>query len=139
MIILFSENGNENDINAIIRKHIIRPHEELFISDGKLSMEFIERARIGICSDSNHRALTLLYETRTPVITCGMNGLNTITLSSHTARSCSVTLQRAIKTINGKITDPAEIPIKLTSAHTPFTVMATSAVMLLNGIFPESI
>lgn len=140
MIILFSENHNEKDIIKIIRKNIAQPHEELIITDGEpFRADILNKARIGICSDSNRNALSLLCESKTPVITCGMNSLNTVTLSSSTDSFCSLTLQRAVKCLNGKTSEPAEYPIKLTAHHQPFTVMASTVVMLLNGITPEKI
>lgn len=140
MIVLFTDNNSKKDIIGIIRKNILHPREELVITgDDLTNTDILARARIGICSDSDPYALSLLCESQTPVITCGMSSHNTVTLSSRTDTDCSVTLQRAVKRIDGKSTEPAEYPIILTSAHQPFTVMAASAIMLLNGATPEKL
>lgn len=92
---------------------------------------------IGICEDTNTAALQLFKINRIPVISCGMNSKNTITLSSIIDNELLASLQRSIYDINGKKLEPAEFKIKLNKNYSPFSVMASLAVLLLKGIIPK--
>lgn len=92
---------------------------------------------VGICEDTNIKALQLFKESNIPVISCGMNAKNTITLSSLNSTSLLASLQRTVTDCLGNEVDPAEFRIKLNKPYTPFAIMASAAVLLLNGITPE--
>ena len=92
---------------------------------------------MGICEDSNLSALKILMESGIPVITCGMNPKNTVTLSSLTAASALVSLQRTVTDIFGSEAEPGEFRIKLNRGYSPFAVTASAAVLLLSGILPD--
>ena len=66
-----------------------------------------------------------------------MNSKNTITLSSIIDNELLASLQRSIYDINGKKLEPAEFKIKLNKNYSPFSVMASLAVLLLKGIIPK--
>lgn len=93
---------------------------------------------IGICSDTDFKALSLLAESRIPVITCGMNAKSTFTVSSCTDGYMLTALQRILTDLNGNEIEPAEFKIKIGKAYTPFAVMASALILLLNGITPDS-
>ena len=91
----------------------------------------------GVCEDSNLKALSIFKSCGTPVISCGMSGKNTVTLSSLGSTSLLASLQRTVTDLCGNEVDPAEFKIKLTKQYSPFAVMASAAVLLLVGIKPE--
>lgn len=91
----------------------------------------------GVCEDSNLKALSIFKSCGTPVISCGMNGKNTVTLSSLGSTSLLASLQRTVTDLCGNEVDPAEFKIKLTKQYSPFAVMASAAVLLLVGIKPD--
>lgn len=92
---------------------------------------------IGICEDTNTKALELFHKSRIPVISCGMSGKNTITLSSLGDDTLLATLQRSFTDNLGFEIEPAEFKIKLNKSYSSFSVMASVAVLLLNGIVPK--
>lgn len=92
---------------------------------------------IGICEDTNQSALSLFFKNKIPVISCGMGGKNTITISSLEENTLFATLQRSITDMHGSIIEPAEFKIKLNKCYSPFAVMASVAILLLHGITPK--
>jgi hypothetical protein len=92
---------------------------------------------IGICEDSNKTALTVFQKSGIPVISCGMNAKNTITLSSLGSNQLFASLQRCVTDSSGLNIEPAEFKIKLNSKYQPFSVMASVAILLLNSIKPN--
>lgn len=110
----------------------------VFIDDtDRFNSQVFPKGIIGICEDGNLKALEIFRESRVPVISCGMNAKNTVTLSSLGSASLLVSLQRTLTDRAGHEVDPAEFKIKLTRNYSPFAVMASAAVLLLNGIVPE--
>ncbi len=91
---------------------------------------------IGICEDSNIKALELFKKSHNAVISCGINSKNTVTLSSINDDGLLASLQRTVTDNCGNQIYPSEFKIKLTKEFSPFAVMASVAVLLLNGIVP---
>ena len=92
---------------------------------------------IGICEDTNRRALEIFQKSGLPVITCGMNAKSTITFSSMGEHSLLVALQRGLTDRNGKQLYPEEFRVSLKKQYHPFAVMAALAILLVNGIRPK--
>lgn len=92
---------------------------------------------IGICEDENQRALKIFKENNIAVISCGINAKNTVTLSSINSTSLLASLQRTLTDNCGNQIDPSEFKIKLNKNFSSFSVMASIAVLLLNGIIPK--
>jgi len=92
---------------------------------------------IGICEDTNQKALQLFEKSKVPVISCGMSSKNTVTLSSLNSETLLTALQRTVTDITGKDIEPGEFKIRLTKGYHPFSVMASVAVLLLFGISPK--
>lgn len=110
----------------------------LFIDDtNRFDAQTFGSGIMGICEDINTKALNIFEKSGIPVISCGMNGKNTVTLSSLNNSCVLVTLQRNIKDCFGKIVYSGEFIIKLTKKYSPFSVMASTAVLLLEGIIPN--
>ncbi len=106
-------------------------------STDRFNKQSFPKGIIGICEDTNTNALNLFFKNRTPVISCGMNGKNTITLSSLDDNTLFATLQRSVTDLKGRVIEPAEFKIKLNKCFSPFAVMASVAILLLNGLTPK--
>lgn len=110
----------------------------VFIDDtDRFNDQIFPEGIIGICGDSNTKALELFKKSNIPVISCGMNCKNTVTLSSLNSSTLLATLQRTVIDNYGNEVDPGEFKIKLTKNYEPFSVMASAAVLLVNGIIPD--
>ena len=90
----------------------------------------------GVCEADNKTALAVFKRNQNPVITCGMDPRNALTLSGVWEYAVSVGLQRALPDPNGAELSPAEYPIRLTKPYTPFAVLASTAALLTEGILP---
>lgn len=110
----------------------------LILDDGtRFENQNFPDGTIGICEDKNIKALSIFQRNNIPVISCGMNGKNTITLSSFNSDTLFASLQRTVTDTNGKDIEPEEFKIRLTKKYSPFSVMASTAVLLLCGIMPN--
>lgn len=92
---------------------------------------------IGICESQNKTALCIFEKSKIPIISCGNNPKNTITFSSLNNDKILLSLQRTITGLKLKETAPCELNIQLTKKYNPFSVMASAAVLLLEGITPK--
>ena len=92
---------------------------------------------IGICEDTNINALELFKQSNTPIISCGLNGKNTVTLSSFIDNTLLVTLQRNITNFYDTEIEPCEFKIKLNKSYSPFSVLTSATILMLKGITPK--
>ncbi len=92
---------------------------------------------IGICEENNNNALEILRQNKVSAICCGLGSKNSITLSSIGSDYLYTCLQRTIQSNNGKIIEQGEFKIKLNKDYLPFSVMASAATLLLEGIIPN--
>ncbi len=110
----------------------------LFIDDtDRFDGQIFSDGIIGICEDTNIKALNIFEKSGIPVISCGMNGKNTVTVSSIDNNSALVTVQRNITDCFGGTVYTGEFIIKLSKKYSHFGVMASTAVLLLHGITPD--
>ncbi len=93
----------------------------------------------GICEENNRHALDIFSKNKTSVITCGMNAKNTVTVSSFNTENLLISLQRAISIPYGTLIEPAEFKIKLKKQYKPFSIMASTTILLLLGIYPTEL
>ena len=111
----------------------------VFIDDtDRFNNQTFPKGIIGICEDSNQKALEIFKNSNIPVISCGMSAKNTVTLSSINSETLLAALQRTVTDCTGNEVDPGEFKIKLKKSYAPFAVMASTAVLLLNGITPKA-
>lgn len=109
----------------------------VFCSESKkFKNQAFPKGVIGICEETDRTALEILARSDTPVITCGMNQKNTVTLSSLNGNIWLAALQRNLNDLNGKKILPCEFKIKLKKQYNPFSVLAAAVILLLNGIKP---
>lgn len=135
---IISDNTNFNVVSEYKKTNLLLKRcIAVFMDNGdRFKGQLFPSGTIGICEDSNLKALELFKENKIPVISCGMNAKNTITLSS-LDKAVLVTLQRTITDINGKSILPGEYPINLSRSFSAFSVMASTAALLLHGVIPN--
>lgn len=66
------------------------------------------------------------------VITCGLSGRNTVSVTSKTADTITLSLNRSITTLRG-LCEPLELPVPLSAEFGDYDYMAAFAVSLLMG------
>ncbi len=87
----------------------------------------------GICEDKNSSAIEIFSKNNIPVVTCGSNHKNTLTLSSINERDFVITLQREITDLNGKPVYPADFILSFKKSYSPQAVLLSTAVLCLSG------
>ena len=92
----------------------------------------------GLCENTNRNAIDILSQSNIPVISCGMDGRNTVTASSISENSVMLTLQRRIKDRLGNDIEPGEYLIKLFHSYSTFSVLAGAIILLYEGITPTA-
>ena len=65
-----------------------------------------------------------------------MGSKNSITLSSIGSDNLFTCLQRGLQSSNGELIEQGEFKINLTKNYHPFSVMASTAILLLEGKTP---
>ena len=109
----------------------------VFLDDTeRFSSQKFPEGFIGICEDTNIKALDIFKNSKIPVITCGMSNKNTVTVTSLSSNFLISSIQRSICNCFGEETEPAEYKIKLTNKYLPISVMFCTSILLLNGIIP---
>lgn len=103
----------------------------------RFKKQILPKGFIGICQEHNSFALEVFKSNKVPVIICGMNPINTITLSSLTKDFYVISLQRTITDNKGNEIMPCEYKIKLKKQYSPLSVMFSVAILLLNGFYPK--
>ena len=103
----------------------------------KFEKQLLPDGIIGICENSNKCALSIFEKNKIPTISCGSNSKNTITFSSLTDESILISLQRTIVNLKKEEILPCELKIKLNRKYQPFSIMASVAILILNGIQPK--
>lgn len=85
---------------------------------------------------SNHHAVEALNGSGNIAISCGTSPKDTISAASMDGDKRLVSLQRTLKTFNGKVIEPCDFYVK--SKCRLYTALAACAVMLILGITPEN-
>ena len=94
--------------------------------------------RIIIANGDNHDLVMTLGQYHNNVITCGLSGICTLTLSSIMDEDMVVCIQRNITDVHGNCVMPQEIPVKI-SAGTPHDAMLMYALALVCGEKPDKL
>ncbi len=90
---------------------------------------------IGVVCSDNRVGLQTLMKSGVRTVTCGMSYRDTVTLSGALTHP-TVCLQRRLPTVDGKIFEPEEFPVRLEGEDTDCLLLA-AAVKLLCGIQPK--
>ena len=91
-----------------------------------------------IANGDNHDLVMTLGQYHNNVITCGLSGICTITLSSIMDEELVVCIQRNITDVCGRCIMPQEIPVK-TDAVEPHDAMLMYALALVCGEKPDKL
>lgn len=132
----FEQTGDISDYLVIDSKHIHQVQAQrsivIFKDNFKLSHKIcIHKDAVVVVNADNRRIIDMISEYDIQVATCGLSAKNTFTLSSNQEDSVVVALQHSIRTLNGKMIDPMEIPVKNTNKLDNFTILATVATLIL--------
>lgn len=65
------------------------------------------------------------------LITCGISPKNTVSITSRTAEKLTLSLNRGIRTLSGKLCEPLEQPVEAPEDSDEYDVMAAFAAKLL--------
>ena len=98
----------------------------------------ISASSIIIANGDNHDLVMTLGQYHNNVITCGLSGICTITLSSIMDEELVVCIQRNITDVYGKCIMPQEIPVK-TSVRASHDAMLMYALALVCGEKPDKL
>lgn len=110
----------------------------VFIDNGaRFKDQIIPLGLIGICEENNLAGLNVLKDNKLETVCCGIGNKNSITLSSIGSVNLFACLQRSLHNFDGKTIEQGEFKIKLSKQYQPFSVMASTAILLLKGITPD--
>lgn len=65
------------------------------------------------------------------LITCGISPKNTVSITSRTAEKLTLSLNRSIRTLSGKLCEPLELPVGVPENADEYDVMAAFAAKML--------
>lgn len=88
---------------------------------------------VAIVDSSDSANMEQVSLRRLRALTCGLSISDTFTLSSLTADSAVIALQRPVTAFDGSITEPFELPVLFHSRVEPFLLLACAAVFCLSG------
>lgn len=83
-----------------------------------------------IAFSENEKQISSLSNITQPVITCS-GQKSTISFSSNSDDSAVITLNRAIKSLSGRIIEPLEFPIRIDGKNSLYSLMVLTAVQLM--------
>lgn len=90
-----------------------------------------------IVSSNNKKALNMLCNTNTPVITCGSGSKDTFSMASVQDTCATISLQRDITDVYGNVVEPMDINVKFKEGSSISSVLFACAVFTLCGIDPN--
>ncbi len=129
--------GLINGVETIIRTECLPPKgsvDVIVIDQATEAEAAVPIGCIGVVCSDNREGLQTLMKSGVRTVTCGMSYRDTVTLSS-TYEQLSVCLQRRLPTVDGRVFEPAEFPVKFEDECTDCLLLA-SAVKLLCGFAP---
>lgn len=94
----------------------------------------IPKGLIAVCEENNRKALEIIKNSGAPVVTCGINPKNTLTVVGFEKESFIISLQREITDINGKTVLPFDFKINFAKNHSPQAIIMCCAIILLLGL-----
>lgn len=88
---------------------------------------------VAVVHSQDESSLRFCAQHHLRTLTCGLSSKDTLTLSSVTAESAVICLQREIGTLHGEVLEPYEIPVKLRRRIDRMELLSLAAVLLLCG------
>lgn len=93
---------------------------------------------ISITESTNKMAIKAIDGNNNPCISCGMSCNDSVTLSSISDTDATISIQRSIRDINGKLIEPCDIKIKLNHFCDGFTLLSIFCFLILSGKFKSN-
>jgi len=88
---------------------------------------------ISVTENSNYKAIKAIKGNNNLCISCGMSSNDSVTLSSISDTDATISIQRSITDINGKIIEPCDITVKLKHFCDGFALLSTLCALILSG------
>ncbi len=88
---------------------------------------------MAVVGSDNPAAIEFLAQARQPAITCGLSPRDTITLTSMTDTGAVVAIQRSILSLDGRASEPGELPVRLSAPTDSYAIMCAAAVLAYSG------
>ena len=95
---------------------------------------FLPKIFCAVVESTNKKAISLLNDSVTEVVTCGMSNKDTFTVSSVIDDRIVISLQRTIKNVHEKIVEPIEVPINLSSEIDQIALLSAVIALILCGV-----
>lgn len=114
----------ELESGIIVFKNSFHSCEKILIPEGFLS----------ILEMKNFNAAEMLNGTGAAAITCGTSSKDTLSIAGIDEISATLSLQRSVMTVDGKMLEPHDFTVRLLSKLSPTRILAVCAVLLLSGI-----
>ena len=92
---------------------------------------------IVITESSNKKAICAISGNNAPCISCGMSGNDSVTLSSISDTDATISIQRSITDIKGKVIYPCDITVKLKHFCDGFSLLSILCFLILSGEIEE--
>ena len=105
-------------------------HTVLFVAGGEVPIKCPKSVKCAVTCNADERELYALQRLKLPVVSCGLSAKDTVSVSSVNKDGVSVSVQRKIRTVNGKIVEPREISVQGTEIDAQM-VACMVAIMLL--------
>jgi hypothetical protein len=87
-----------------------------------------------VLETKNLNAAAVLTGQNITVITCGTSAKDTISIAGLDETNATLSLQRSIITVDGRILEPHDFTVRLHSKFGPHRILAVCASLLLSGI-----
>lgn len=122
--------GNENLINVSGISIKDSSKKIVLLAQSYYKNINIRAKDICIVNSTDKKALQILKDCNSPVVTCGFNSSDTITFSSLSKENI-VALQRSIETTKGNILEPNEFKSMVTTQNNNNELMLNALLLLL--------
>ncbi len=141
---IIGENDKKNNFNLLYKTENLPKFENIngvliFDNNFKCDNKSCNLNSITpIFQTSNKKAIKILEGLNKPVISCGTSLKDTFSLSSISMECATVSLQRDIVDLSGKIYEPHEFKVKFKGELSPYNILCVSATLLLCGVSSEN-
>ena len=81
----------------------------------------------------NTRAAAFLKGSDAAAVTCGTSSRETLSIAGLEEGTAALSLQRTLKTLNGKILEPHDFTVKFSEPRSPHQLLTVCATLLISG------
>ncbi|MFU0833826.1 MAG: PNP-UDP-1 domain-containing protein [Oscillospiraceae bacterium] len=86
-----------------------------------------------VLETKNVRAAALLKDSGVTVVTCGTSSKETLSIAGLEEDTAVLSLQRTLKTLEGKMVEPHDFTVKFSGSRSPHQLLSVCAVLLIAG------